>query len=147
MIVYNGGSYDLLHRGHMFVFRQLRAMAGPFGIVVVSLNTDEFIEEFKGHPPVMSYDDRAAVLEGLRDIDQVIPNVGGADSRPAIESVQPNIIAAGQDWYSPDDSKYCRQMGFTPEWLDERGIDIRYLGWMDGYSSTNLRATARAMSK
>jgi cytidyltransferase-like protein len=80
MIVYNGGSYDLLHRGHMFVFRQLRAMAGPFGIVVVSLNTDEFIEEFKGHPPVMSYDDRAAVLEGLRDIDQVIPNVGGADS-------------------------------------------------------------------
>lgn len=147
MIVYNGGSYDLIHRAHVDVFRQLRDLAGPYGIVVVALNTDAFIEEFKGHPPVTPYEDRAAVLRGMRNIDRVIPNVGGADSRPAIEEVGPDIIAAGHDWYSPDDSRYCAQMGFTREWLDDRRIRLTYLAWMDGYSSTNLRATARAMSR
>lgn len=147
MIVYNGGSYDLLHPGHLYVFRQLRNLAGPYGIVVVALNTDEFIEEFKGHPPVQSYEHRAAVLRGLRDVDRVIPNIGGADARPAIESVAPDIIAAGHDWYSPDDERYCRQMGFTKEWLAARGIRLVYLDWMEGFSSTNLRATARAMTR
>jgi cytidyltransferase-like protein len=147
VIVYNGGTYDLLHPGHLFVFRQMRELAGPFGIVVVSLNTDEFVSEFKGHAPVQSYAERAAVLEGLRDIDRVIPNVGGADARPAIESVGPDIIAVGRDWWSEDDAKYCKQMGFTKEWLAERRIRLVYLDWMPGHSSTNLRATARAMTR
>lgn len=146
MIVYNGGTYDLLHPGHLFVFRQLRNLAGP-GEVVIALNTDDFVSQFKGHPPVQPYAEREAVLLGLRDIDRVVPNVGGADARPAIESVGPDIIAAGRDWYSPDDERYCRQMGFTREWLKERGIELRYLDWLEGYSSTNLRATARAMSR
>jgi cytidyltransferase-like protein len=147
MIVYNGGTYDLLHPGHLFVFRQMREMAGPDGEVVIALNTDDFIGRFKGHPPVQSYAEREAVLLGLRDIDRVIPNAGGEDARPAIEAVGPDIIAAGQDWYSEDDSRYCRQMGFTREWLAERGIQLVYLAWMDGHSSTNLRATARAMER
>lgn len=147
MIVYNGGSYDLLHPAHVSVFRQLRALAGQYGIVVIALNTDEFIEEFKGHPPVQSYQERATVLRGMRDIDLVVPNTGGADSRPTIDLMRPDIIAAGHDWYSEDDSRYCAQMGFTKEWLAERRIRLVYLDWMDGYSSTNLRATARGMDK
>ena len=147
MIVYNGGTYDLLHRGHVDVFRQMRRLAGPNGLVVIALNTDEFVEEFKGHPPVTSYDDRKAVLRGMRDIDAVFPNVCGADSRPTIEAVGPDIIAAGADWWSEDDSKYFTQMGFDQRWLDERGIRLVYLDWLDGHSSTNLRATARAMSR
>jgi cytidyltransferase-like protein len=147
MIVYNGGSYDLLHPGHLFVFRQMREMAGPDGEVVIALNTDDFIARFKGHPPAQSYAEREAVLLGLRDIDRVIPNVADEDARPAIEAVGPDIIAAGHDWYSEDDSRYCRQMGFTKEWLAERGIRLVYLEWKEGHSSTNLRATARAMSR
>jgi cytidyltransferase-like protein len=147
MIVYNGGSYDLLHPGHLFVFRQMRDLAGPDGQVVIALNTDDFIARFKGHPPVQSYAEREAVLLGLRDIDRVIPNVADEDARPAIEAVGPDIIAAGHDWYSEDDSRYCRQMGFTKEWLAERGIRLVYLEWKEGHSSTNLRATARAMSR
>ena len=146
-VVYNGGTYDLLHPGHLFVFRQMRQLAGADGWVVVALNTDEFVRRFKGHPPVQTYAEREAVLLGLRDIDQVIPNVGGPDARPAIEAAHPGIIAAGRDWWSEDDQKYFTQMGFDQAWLDERGIELVYLDWMEGHSSTNLRATARAMSR
>ena len=147
MIVYNGGTYDLLHPGHLFVFRQMRELAGPDGKVVVAVNSDEFVAEFKGHPPVQSYEERAAMLAALRDVDEVWKNVGGADSKPAIEMVRPDIIAVGRDWWSEDDSKYLNQMGFDWPWLDARGIRLVYLDWKDGHSSTNLRATARAMSR
>jgi cytidyltransferase-like protein len=147
MIVYNGGTYDLLHPGHLFVFRQMRELAGPDGSVVIALNTDAFIEEFKGHPPVQVYEERLTVLLGLRDVDEVIPNFGGADSRPTIDAVGPDIIAVGRDWWSEDDSKYLNQMGMDWPWLDARGIRLVYLDWKEGHSSTNLRATARAMSR
>jgi cytidyltransferase-like protein len=144
LTVYNGGTYDLLHPGHLYVFRQLRALAQG-GEVVIGLNTDEFVAEFKGHAPVQSYLERSEVLSACRLIDRVVPNVGGADSRPVLEAVAPDILAAGQDWYSPDDSRYCRQMGFTREWLDEHHVKLVYLDWLPGHSSTNLRAIARAV--
>jgi cytidyltransferase-like protein len=147
VIVYNCGTYDLLHPGHLYVFRQLRRLAGPDGRVVVGLNPDSFVEQFKGHPPVQSYDERFTMLTAIRDIDVVVENTGGADARPTIEAVGPDIIAAGHDWYSDDDSRYCRQMGFSKAWLAEHGIELVYLDWMAGYSSTNLRATARAMER
>ena len=98
--VYNGGTYDLLHQGHLYVFGQMRRLAGEGGKVIIGLNTDDFVSEFKGHPPVQSYEDRAAVLSGLRDVDIVIPNVGGPDAKPAILRARPNVIAVGRDWWS-----------------------------------------------
>jgi cytidyltransferase-like protein len=146
MIVYNGGTFDLLHPGHLYVFRQLRVLAGD-GEVIIGLNTDEFVAEFKGHAPVQSYLERSEVLAACRYIDRVVPNLGGADSRPVLEAVGPDIIAVGQDWYSSDDSRYCQQMGFTREWLREHHIRLVYMDWLPGHSSTNLRATARAMER
>jgi len=149
MIVLNCGTYDLLHPGHLYVFRQLRKLAGEgqSGIVVVGLNSDEFVLEFKGHPPVQTYAQRYEMLSALRDIDYVVENIGGRDAKPMIRTVRPDIIAAGHDWYSPDDQKYCTQMNFTRSWLDLQRIKLVYLDWMPGYSSTNLRATARSMDR
>lgn len=145
--MFNCGTYDLLHPGHLFVFRQLRELAGPGGEVVVGLNTDDFVLRFKDHLPVQTYAERETMLRAVRDIDRVVCNTGGEDARIVIDEVKPDIIAAGHDWYSPDHSRYCRQMGFTLDWLEERGIRLVYLNWMEGYSSTNLRATARAMER
>lgn len=137
--VYNGGTYDLLHPGHIDVIRQCRRLAGTDGQVVIGLNTDAFVAEFKGHPTVQTLEERIVVMSALRDVDWVAVNEGGRDSRPVLELVRPDIIAVGRDWYSPDDSRYCAQMGLTPEWLRERGIRLVYMDWTPGYSSTNLR--------
>ena len=45
-ILYTGGTYDLPHSGHTNFLRQCRQLVGRSGLVVVSLNTDEFIKEF-----------------------------------------------------------------------------------------------------
>jgi cytidyltransferase-like protein len=145
--VYNGGTYDLMHVGHLYVLRAARELAGPDGEVVIALNTDEFVEAFKGHRPVQAYLERSELLAACRYVDRVVPNVGGADSRPALEAVCPDVILAGADWYSEDDSRYCHQMGFDLAWLAERGIELAYLPRLvPGRSSSNLRALARAIA-
>ena len=131
-LVYTGGTFDLFHAGHAR-FLQRCAELGP---VVVSLNTDEFIEEYKGKPPVISYADREAVLLACRYVDRVVPNTGGTDSKPSIEEVWPDIIAIGTDWARRD---YYAQMKFDQDWLDERGIALIYIPYTQGISSTAIK--------
>src|SRR4051812_2134643 len=76
MIVATAGTFDLFHAGHANLLRRCRWLAGEDGEVVVILNLDEFVEAYKGRRPVVAYQDRAAVLRALRDVDVVVPNVG-----------------------------------------------------------------------
>lgn len=138
-VVYTGGTFDLIHPGHIHLLRQCRDLAKG-GKVVVSVNTDEFVLRYKGRRPVMNFEDRCAVLAAIRYVDTVIPNWGCEDSKLAIEFSEPDIIAIGQDWAPPRD--YNAQMGFTEQWLEERGIQVVYLPLLDGRSSTNLRKSA-----
>lgn len=138
--VYTGGSFDLLHWGHIKFLERCKDLAGPDGEVIVLLNTDEFIKEYKGKGLVMNYAERKAVLEGCRWVDSVIPNVGGADSTIAIELAHPDLIVVGSDWARRD---YYAQMGFTQDWLDERGIGLCYIPYTQGISSTDIKTRLR----
>jgi len=138
--VYTGGSFDLFHLGHVAFLRSCKELAGPDGEVIVSLNTDEFIKEYKGKGLVMTYAERKAVIEGCRWVDRVIPNVGGADSRIAIDLVQPDLIVIGSDWARRD---YYSQMQFDQDWLDERGIGLCYIPYTSGISSTDIKSRLR----
>lgn len=132
-IVYTGGSFDLPHPGHY----RLLERASHFGLVVVSLNLDDFYEKYKGKKFVLSYEERREILLACKWVHDVVPNVGGADSKIAIEMVSPNYIVIGSDWAKRD---YYAQMGFTQEWLDERGIGLVYLPYTWGISSTEIKA-------
>jgi glycerol-3-phosphate cytidylyltransferase len=135
-IVYTGGTFDLFHSGHVNLLKKCREVAGQDGLVVVSLNTDAFIKEYKGKPPVCSDAEREAVLRACKYVDQVVMNVGGKDSRIAIEIVQPDYILIGSDWAKKD---YYAQMGFDQDWLDERGIGLIYVPYTKDISSTNIK--------
>ncbi len=131
-VVYTGGTFDLPHHGH---FRLLQR-AYDFGRVVVGLNTDEFILDYKGKAPIMSYEERKEILLACRWVDEVIPNYGGADSKISIDIVKPDYIIIGSDWARKD---YYKQMNFTQDWLDERGIGLIYVPYTRGISSTDLK--------
>jgi len=130
--VYTGGTFDLFHWGHARFLEQCSRL----GDVCVSLNTDEFIQFYKGSNPVMSYQERLTTLESCKWVTSVIQNFGGADSKIAIESTMPDIIAVGSDWEGRD---YYSQMGFTQNWLDARGISLVYLPYTIGISSTDIK--------
>lgn len=133
LTIYTGGTFDLFHSGHANFLER----CSELGSVTVSLNTDEFITAYKKKPPIMTYSERARVLLSCRYVSRVIPNYGGADSTPAIETVMPDLIVIGSDWARRD---YYKQMGFTQDWLDERGIGLAYIPYTDGISSTAIKA-------
>ena len=136
LVVYTGGTFDLFHAGHVNFLKRCKEIAGELGSVVVSLNTDEFIKEYKGKPPIVSFSDRMAVLKACQYVDQVIANSGGADSKPTILQVSPNIVAIGTDWAKKD---YYKQMQFTQDWLDEKDISHIYIPYTKGISSTEIK--------
>ena len=136
LVVYTGGTFDLFHAGHVNFLKRCKEIAGELGSVVVSLNTDEFIKEYKGKPPIVSFSDRMAVLKACKYVDQVIANSGGADSKPTILQVNPNIVAIGSDWAKKD---YYKQMQFTQDWLDDKDISLIYIPYTKGISSTEIK--------
>jgi cytidyltransferase-like protein len=131
-LVYTGGTFDLFHAGHVAFLRRCQ----DFGHVTVALNTDEFIEAYKGKPPVMTLQERWDVVAACKYVDRVMVNVDGADSKPAILESQADLIVIGSDWARRD---YHKQMGFTQDWLDEYGIGLAYIPYTRNISSTIIK--------
>ena len=134
--VYSGGTFDLFHAGHINFLKRCQEIAGIAGTVTIALNADEFIYEYKKKTPILSYQERAVVLEACRYVNFVVPNIGGADSKPAIEECKPDVIAIGSDWARKD---YYKQMQFDQDWLDERNISLIYIPYTKGISSTLIK--------
>jgi glycerol-3-phosphate cytidylyltransferase len=135
MKIYTGGTFDVPHAGHVNFFRQIKSM-WPNCSLIVSLNTDEFVEKYKGSKALFSYDERLKFLYMTGYVDLVISNVGGEDSKPAILSVNPDVIAIGSDWLEKD---YCKQMQFDAKWLREHWITLAYLPYTEGISTTLIK--------
>lgn len=135
--VYTGGTFDLFHSGHVNFLKRCQQIAGVDGQVVVALNTDEFIYDYKKKKPVLSFDQRKDVLESCRYVSEVVANVGGSDSKKTIEMVElVDVIAIGSDWARKD---YYAQMEFDQDWLDEKNISLIYIPYTKGISSTFIK--------
>ncbi len=135
--VYTGGTFDLFHSGHVNFLKRCQQIAGVDGLVVVALNTDEFIYDYKKKKPVLTFDQRKDVLESCRYVSQVVANVGGSDSKKTIEMLDSvDVIAIGSDWARKD---YYAQMEFDQDWLDEKNISLIYIPYTKGISSTFIK--------
>lgn len=135
-ILYTGGTFDLLHAGHINFLKQCKSVVGYDGKVIISLNTDEFIYEYKKQYPVMNFTERRDVLLGCKYVDEVVTNIGGCDSKQSIMQVNPTIVAIGSDWARKD---YYKQMSFTQDWLDALNIMLLYIPYTDYISTTDIK--------
>jgi cytidyltransferase-like protein len=131
-LVYTGGTFDIFHSGHVNLLRQ----CAKLGEVIVSLNTDAFILQYKGAIPYMTYGERKEILEACVYVSAVVPNEDGADSKPSILKIKPDIIAIGSDWAKKN---YYEQMNFTQDWLDEQNISLIYIPYTKGISSSRIK--------
>jgi cytidyltransferase-like protein len=141
VIVLTLGTFDLLHAGHIALFRRCRSLAGPTGRVVVGLNTDAFVERYKGESPVIGYADREACLAALRDVDVVLPNAQDDGSiNDVLDATQPDLIAIGWDWRGRD---YLGQIGIGNGLLVQRKIRLVYLPYTPGAAGPTSAIKAR----
>lgn len=137
LTVYNGGTFDLFHWGHIEMLARCKELAGDGGRLVVAVNRDEFVERYKGRKPVMTLDERMAVVRACRWVDEVVVNYGDEDSRDVILDADADLVVTGSDWLGRD---YMKQMSFDEQWLQDNGVGVVFLPYTRGISTTEIRA-------
>lgn len=97
-VVMTTGCYDILHAGHVRHLERSRAMGTR---LVVALNSDESVRRLKGPGrPVNNQEQRKAVLEALRCVDEV-RIFNGDTALDLIKEIKPGILTNGYG-YTPD---------------------------------------------
>jgi rfaE bifunctional protein nucleotidyltransferase chain/domain len=131
--VFTNGCFDLLHRGHVELFKASRAL-GDF--LCVAVNSDASMRRLKGaRRPVVAEGDRAAVVAALASVDFV--TIFDEDT-PAllISALLPDVLVKGAD-YAADEIVGAGEVEAAG------GVVVR-VPLVAGYSTESLlRAIAR----
>ena len=95
-LIFTNGVFDVLHRGHVTVLAQARALGAS---LAVGVNTDASVPRLgKGSDrPVNSEDDRAALIGALESVALVVLFDDDTPYR-LIEAIRPDVIVKGGDY-------------------------------------------------
>lgn len=94
-VVFTNGCFDLLHRGHVHLFREAKKL-GDF--LLVAVNDDASVKKIKGASrPVFPLEERLEILEAVEDIDY-LTSFSEETPQKIIASLLPDVLAKGGDW-------------------------------------------------
>ncbi len=68
-IVLIQGAYDIINWGHVKAFKRAKAL-GDY--LIVALNSDELLKEYKGREPVLPFYQKKFIIESFRYVDKVV---------------------------------------------------------------------------
>ena len=113
-IVWTNGTFDILHPGHIELFKVARALGDK---VIVATDTDEKIKKDKGFDrPVNDLCYRVAMLEAIKYIDVVHTFGSRQELEDLIQLYEPDILLLGDDWRDGDvvGWEYAGETRFLP---------------------------------
>ena len=96
MVVWTNGCFDILHKGHIELFKYAKSLGDK---LYVGIDSDEKVNKDKGiDRPFNNVQDRRKVLEAIKYIDGVFifNDTQGLDD--LIRVVGPDIMVIGSDW-------------------------------------------------
>lgn len=98
-IVLASGTFDLLHLGHVRFLEEAKKAGGKNAELVVIVARDSTVKARKGKKPIMPEDQRRALVESLKVVDEAILGWEEFSIDKVIERIKPDIIAVGHDQY------------------------------------------------
>ena len=96
-IVLASGVFDLLHLGHVRFLEEAKKVYGPNSQLIVIIARDNTVKKKKGQKPVMSENQRRALVESLKVVDEAVLGFERFDLGDVIERIKPDAIALGYD--------------------------------------------------
>jgi len=123
------GTFDLCHAGHILMFKEAREQCD---YLIVGLQTDpsDTAEDYRGkkkNKPVLSFDERLIILQGIRYIDEIVPYHTEEDLYELLKKLKPDVRIIGADWKGKKFTGYDLPM------------EIYYNSRDHGYSTSELR--------
>jgi FAD synthetase len=96
-VVVASGTFDLIHLGHVRFLEEAKKAGGEDAELVVIVARDNTVKARKGKTPVMPEDQRRALVESLRVVDEAILGLEDFSIEEVIEKIKPDVIAVGYD--------------------------------------------------
>jgi glycerol-3-phosphate cytidylyltransferase len=121
------GTYDLMHVGHVRLFRRIKER---FDFLIVAVSTDEF-NAIKGKRSVVPFADRIEMVRACRYVDLAIPENDWAQKPKDIATYGADAFVMGSEWEGRFDElkSLC---------------EVVYLPRTEGVSSSELKLAVRA---
>jgi len=111
------GVFDLLHLGHVKFLEEAKKAGGKNAELIVIIARDSTVEKNKGSKPVMPENQRRALVESLKVVDEAVLGFEKFDIGDVIDRIKPDVVALGYD--QADMEKQVR------EYVDKHGLNVK----------------------
>ena len=128
-IGYTQGVFDMFHIGHLAIINRAAMMCET---LIVGVNSDALVGEYKGKTPVIPEQDRAEIVRNIKAVDRC-EIVDTLDKRELHKLFGFDAVFIGDDWKGNPRWKQ------TEKDLAEEGAEVIYLPHTPEISSTLLR--------
>lgn len=118
------GTFDLLHYGHINLLRRAKEL-GDY--LIVAISTDEFNSIEKQKKCYFNYEQRKAIVEAIKYVDQVIPECSWEQKKTDVAKYGVDVFVIGDDWKGKFD------------FLKEQGVEVVYLERTPEISTTQIK--------
>jgi glycerol-3-phosphate cytidylyltransferase len=134
LTAYIGGTFDILHAGHVNLIKKVKEM-GIRPIIVV--NGDNFVEQNNKNCVYSAKERATALVEFFPDETiEIIERM--KDQRSNISNKKPNFIVVGTDWMRPE---ILPQLGIDDDFLRTYNIAMLFIPRFNSISSTSIKET------
>ena len=116
-VVLASGVFDLLHLGHVKFLEEAKKAGGKNAELIVIVARDSTVEKRKGHKPIMPENQRRALVEALKVVDEAILGYEDFNMEKVIEKIKPDIIAIGHDQNGIEKA--------VKDYLEKSGLNIK----------------------
>ena len=96
-VVLASGVFDLLHLGHVKFLEEAKKAGGKDAELLIIIARDSTVEKNKGRKPIISENQRRALVESLKVVDEAVLGFENFDIGNVIKRVKPDVIALGYD--------------------------------------------------
>lgn len=117
VLILASGVFDLVHYGHIRFIEEAKRLGGENSRLVVIIARDKTVKRLKGRLPIIPEDQRRAVVESLKPVDEALLGYENLSFEETIAKVKPDIIAVGYDQLSieNDVKAFIKARGLTIE--------------------------------
>jgi phosphoenolpyruvate phosphomutase len=129
-IVYSYYILDIVHRGHLKMLENAKAIAGKDGKLIVGILTDEAVMEKKSRP-VLSFDERFDLANALKYIDLVVAQETYSPL-PNVKKIKPDILMESTSHNEKEIEK-------ARKFMEKIGGEVIVIPFFPSQSSANIK--------